>query len=50
MTDHTVTFLDRKQKLYGGDFLRDLAGPVLEKFIEHDVDNLIGAAHYQRSA
>jgi len=49
MTDDTVTFLDRMQKLDGGDFLRDLAGVVLQKLMEHDVDNLIGAGRYERS-
>ena len=49
MTEHTVTFLDRMQKLDGGDFLRDLAGAVLQKLMEHDVDNLIGAGRYERS-
>ena len=37
------------QKLDSGDFLRELAGAVLQKFMEHDVDNLIGAARYERS-
>jgi transposase-like protein len=37
------------QKLDGGDFLRDLAGAVLQKLMEHDVDNLIGAGRYERS-
>jgi len=37
------------QKLDGGDFLRDLAGVVLQKLMEHDVDNLIGAGRYERS-
>ena len=49
MTEDTVTFLDRMQKLDGGDFLRDLAGAVLQKLMEHDVDNLIGAGRYERS-
>ena len=33
----------------GGDFLRELAGAVLQKLMEHDVDNLIGAGRYERS-
>jgi hypothetical protein len=37
MTEETVTFLDRMQKLDGGDFLRDLAEAVLQKLLEHDV-------------
>jgi len=49
MTEDTVTFLDRMQKLDGGDFLRGLAGAVLQKLMEHDVDNLIGAGRYERS-
>ena len=49
MTDDTVTFLDRMQKLDGGDFLRELVGAVLQKLMEHDVDNLIGAGRYERS-
>ena len=49
MTEGTVTFRDRMQKLDSGDFLRELAGAVLQKFMEHDVDNLIGAARYERS-
>ena len=49
MTEETVTFLDRMQKLDGGDFLRGLAGAVLQKLMEHDVDNLIGAGRYERS-
>jgi len=45
MTEDTVTFLDRMQKLDGGDFLRGIAGAVLQKLplLEHDVGNLIGA-------
>lgn len=49
MTEDTMTFLDRMQKLDGGDFLRDLAGAVLQRLMEHDVDNLVGAARYERS-
>ena len=33
----------------GGDFLRELAGAVLQKLMVHDVDNRIGAGRYERS-
>ena len=48
-TEDTVTFLDRMQRLDGGYFLRDLAGAVLQKLMDQDVDNLIGAARCEGS-
>lgn len=49
MTEDNMAFLDRMQKLDNGDFLRDLAGAVLQMLMERDVDNLVGAARYERS-
>ena len=46
MTEDTVTFLDRMQKLDGGDLLRDLSGNGLQKLPRYDINNLVGPARH----
>jgi putative transposase len=49
MTDDTMTFLHQLRERGGEDLLKDLAEAVLQKLMDFDVDNLIGAGRYERS-
>ena len=49
MTDDTMAFLHQMRERGGEDLLKDLAEAVLQKLMDFDVDNLIGAGRYERS-
>jgi transposase-like protein len=49
MTDDTMAFLHQLRERGGEDLLKDLAEAVLQKLMDFDVDNLIGAGRYERS-
>ena len=49
MTDDTMAFLHQLRERGGEDLLKDLAEAVLQKLMDYDVDNLIGAGRYERS-
>src|SRR5215217_2278346 len=50
MTEERVPLAELVQKADGGDFLRAVAEAVLQLLMEADVDGLIGAGRYERSA
>jgi putative transposase len=50
MTEERMPLADLVQKADGGDFLRAVAEAVLQLLMEADVDGLIGAGRYERSA
>ena len=50
MTEERMPLADLVQKADGGDFLRAVAEAVLQLLMEADVDGLIGASRYERSA
>ena len=49
MTDDTMHVLDVVQKSDDGDFLKMIAETALQRIMDADVDNIIGAARYERS-
>jgi transposase-like protein len=49
MTDDTMAFLHQLRERGGEDLLKDLAEAVLQRLMDFDVDNLIGAGRYERS-
>ena len=50
MTDDTMAFLNRIREGGGEDLLKELAEAVLQRLMDYDVENLVGAARYERSA
>jgi transposase-like protein len=49
MTDDTMAFFNLVRERGGGDLLKDLAEAVLQKLMDYDVENLVGAARYERN-
>lgn len=49
MTDDTMAFFNSIRERGGGDLLKDLAEAVLQKLMDYDVENLVGAARYERN-
>jgi putative transposase len=49
MTDDTMAFLHQIRERGGADLLKDLAEAVLQKLMDFDVENQVGAARYERS-
>ena len=49
MTDDTMHLLDVVQKSDDGDFLKAIAETALQRIMDADVDNIIGAARHERS-
>lgn len=49
MTDDSMTFLDTIQKSEDGDFLKTVAEAALQRIMDFDVENLIGAARHERT-
>ena len=49
MTDDTMAFLHQIRERGGQDLLKDLAEAVLQKLMDFDVENLVGAGRYERS-
>lgn len=49
MTDDTMAFLNRMRETGGEDLLKELAEAVLQRLMDYDVENLVGAARYERS-
>ena len=49
MTDDTMAFFNLVRERGGGDLLKDLAEAVLQKRMDYDVENLVGAARYERN-
>jgi transposase-like protein len=49
MTDDTMAFFNLVRERGGEDLLKDLAEAVLQKLMDYDVENLVGAARYERS-
>ena len=49
MTDDTMAFFNLVRERGGGDLLKDLAEAVLQRLMDYDVENLVGAARYERS-
>jgi transposase-like protein len=50
MTDDRMALADLIQKTGDGDFLRTLAESVLQILMEADVEGVIGAGRYERTA
>ena len=50
MTDDTMHVLDVVQKTDDGDFLKMIAEAALQRIMDCDVENVIGAARHERSA
>ena len=48
MTDDTMHLLDVVQKSDDGDFLKAIAETALQRIMDADVDNIIGAARHER--
>ena len=49
MTDDTMHLLELVQKSDDGDFLKAIAETALQRIMDADVDNIIGAARHERS-
>ena len=49
MTDDTMAFFNLVRERGGEDLLKDLAEAVLQKLMDYDVENLVGAARYERN-
>ncbi len=49
MTDDTMAFLHQIRERGGEDLLKDLAEAVLQKLMEFDIENRVGAGRYERS-
>jgi len=49
MTDDTMAFFNVVRERGGDDLLKDLAEAVLQKLMDYDVENLVGAARYERN-
>ena len=49
MTDDTMAFLSLIQKSDDGDFLKTVAEAALQRIMDFDVENLIGAAPHERT-
>ena len=49
MTDDTMAFFNLVRERGGGDLLKDLAEAVLQRLMDYDVENLVGAARYERN-
>ena len=49
MTDDTMAFLHQIRERGGQDLLKDLAEAVLQKLMDFDIENRVGAARYERS-
>jgi hypothetical protein len=49
MTDDTMAFFNLVRERGSGDLLKDLAEAVLQRLMEYDVENLVGAARYERN-
>jgi putative transposase len=49
MTDDRMALMEALQKADDGNFLRSLAGTVLQIPMEADVEGMIGAGRYERS-
>jgi len=49
MTDDTMAFLSLIQKSDDGDFLKSVAEAALQRIMDYDVENLIGAAPHERT-
>jgi transposase-like protein len=49
MTDDTMAFLSLIQKSDDGDFLKSVAEAALQRIMDFDVENLIGAARHERT-
>ena len=49
MTDDTMHLLDVVQKSDDGDFLKAITETALQRIMDADVDNIIGAARDERS-
>ena len=50
MTDDNMTLLGAIQKSDDGDFLKTVAEAALQRIMDFDVENLIGAGRHERSA
>ncbi len=49
MTDDSMAFLALIQKSDDGDFLKTVAETALQRIMDYDVENVIGAAPHERS-
>ncbi|MGA0608559.1 hypothetical protein ACO2Q0_21425 [Phenylobacterium sp. VNQ135] len=49
MTDDTMAFLSLIQKSDDGDFLKSVPEAALQRIMDYDVENLIGAAPHERT-
>ncbi len=49
MTDDTMAFFNLVRERGGEDLLKDLAEAVLQRLMDYDVENLVGAARYERN-
>ena len=49
MTDDTMAFFNLVRERGGEDLLKDLAEAVLQKLMDYDVENLVGASRYERN-
>ncbi len=49
MTDDTMAFFNSIRERGGGDLLKELAEAVLQRLMEYDVENLVGAGRYERN-
>ena len=50
MTDDTMHLLEVVQKTDDGDFLKMIAETALQRIMDADVDNIVGAARHERSS
>ena len=50
MTDDSMALLALIQKSDDGDFLKTVAETALQRIMDYDVENLIGAAPHERNA